>query len=63
MKSHPLSSIEEMLLNHKQLFQSQLDCEHLGNLRMMGRKRGGVPAAPTILPKLKAPKTLPTRSL
>lgn len=46
MKSLPLSSVEEMLLNHKQLFQSQLGCVRLGNLKMLGRRRGGVPAGP-----------------
>ena len=46
MKSLPLSSVEEMLLNHKQLFQPQLGCVRLGNLKMLGRRRGGVPAGP-----------------
>lgn len=46
MKSLPLSSVEEMLLNHKQLFQPQLGCVRLGNLKMLGRRRGDVPVGP-----------------
>lgn len=65
MKSLPLSSVEEMLLNHKQLFQPQLGCVRLGNLKMLGRRRGDVPAqplpVPASCPKLRRPKH-PARS-
>lgn len=69
MKSLPLSSVEEMLLNHKQLFQPQLGCVRLGNLKMLGRRRGDVPAGPCqrLRPAqnqgTKKFTTLPSRSL